>query len=284
MADPRQPDFLIIGAAKAATTWLQLCLQQQPSVFMPDPELHYFSRNHHLGAAWYHGHFADAPEGALIGEKSNSYFEQPEAMRRIKAELPDARLVLQLRNPIERAYSDYCMLYRRGEVDGRIERHFQPDSPFGDRFLKGGRYGHHLDLIDELFPDGQILILVYDDVLRRPNDHLERVRTFLDLPALTPIEGRVKDKTDAILPLPVRRALKGLKPAVAPFRDHRWFAWARNLFARELRYPPLTGDLHAWLRDYYADDIQTLGKRLGRDLTPWLANPSDRRAAGEGSG
>ena len=118
-------------------------------------------------------------------------------------------------------------------------------------------------------------------MLQQPADHLERVRAFLDLAALTPIETRVKDKTEAILPLPVRRVLKGLKPAVAPFRNRPWFSRARSLLARELRYPPLTRDLHAWLRDYYADDIQALGKRLGRDLTPWLANPSH---AGTGGG
>lgn len=276
MVDHVQPDFLIIGAAKAATTWLQLCLQEQSSVFMPDPETHYFSRNYHHGADWYDGFFADAPEGVLIGEKSNSYFEQPDAMQRIKTDLPEARLILQFRNPIERAYSDYCMLYRRGEVDARIEDHFKEDSPFGDRFLEGGRYGHHIDHIDSLFPAEQVLILVYDDVKARPAAHLDRVRTFLGLAELTPIDARVKDKTEAILPLPVRRVLKGLKPAVAPFREDRWFAWLRGLAAREIRYPVLTPSLHASLRDYYAKDIEKLARRLDRDLSPWLSDPSRR--------
>src|SRR5882672_5350922 len=46
-------DFLIIGATKSATTWLQQCLQQDPSIYMPDPELHYFSREFHRGDKWY---------------------------------------------------------------------------------------------------------------------------------------------------------------------------------------------------------------------------------------
>jgi len=279
-----QPDFLIIGAAKAATTWLQRCLQAQPSVFMPDPELHYFSREFHRAATWYNDAFAAAPEGVLIGEKSNSYFDQPEAMRRIRQHVPKAKLILQLRNPIERAYSDYCMLYRRGEVDARIERYFQPGGPtndrflgdqcLGDRFLEGGRYGRHLDQIDDLFPDEQILVVVYDDVLQHPDDHLAAIRDFLAIPALTPITTRVKDKTEAVVPPPMKRFLKRLKPVLSPYRGHPWFNKARKLVAREPRYPPLSPDLHAWLRDYYAEDIDQLARRLDRDLTAWLADPS----------
>ncbi len=266
MVEHVQPDFLIIGAAKAATTWLQRCLQAQPSVFMPDPELHYFSREYHRGADWFNSFFTEAPEGALTGEKSNSYFEQPEAMRRIKEHVPEAKLILQLRNPIERAYSDYCMLFRRGEVDAKIERYFQP----GERFLEGGRYGHHLDHIDDLFPTDQVLIVVYDDVRDQPAEHLARVRDFLGLTTLTPIESRVKDKNEAIVPAPIRKALKGLKPALAPYRNSAWFKRARGLIAKEPRYPALTPDLHDCLCNYYADDIETLARRLGRDLTPWL--------------
>ncbi len=276
MVEHSQPDFLIIGAAKAATTWLQRCLQAQPSVFMPDPELHYFSREYHRGAGWFNSFFAKAPKGAMIGEKSNSYFDQPEAMRRIKEHVPDAKLILQLRNPIERAYSDYCMLYRRGEVDAKIEHHFKP----GERFLEGGRYGHHLAHIDDLFPAEQLLLLVYDDVLKQPTEHLARVRDFLALEALTPIETKVKDKKEAVVPPPMRRALKSLKPAIAPYRNQTWFKKARDLIAKEPDYPALTPDLHARLRDYYVDDIKTLGRRLGRDLTPWLANPSNNRTGG----
>ncbi len=276
MVEYVQPDFLIIGAAKAATTWLQRCLQAQPAVFIPDPELHYFSREYHRGADWFNGFFDEAPEEAITGEKSNSYFDQPEAMRRIKEHVPGAKLILQLRNPIERAYSDYCMLYRRGEVGPEMELYFKP----GGRFLEGGRYGHHLGHIDDLFPAEQLLLLVYDDVLNQPTDHLAKVRDFLALEALAPVETKVKDKTEAIVPAPIRRTLKGLKPVLTPYRDQAWFKKARGLIAREPDYPTLTPDLHARLRDYYADDIETLGRRLGRDLTPWLLDPSNNDSTG----
>jgi hypothetical protein len=112
-------DFLIIGATKSATTWLQRSLKADPSVVMPtrDLELHYFSREFHRGSKWYLSHFPDRKEvGQVVGERSNSYLDTPQVAGRVHAALPHAKLVAQLRNPVDRAYSDYCMLYRRGEV------------------------------------------------------------------------------------------------------------------------------------------------------------------------
>ena len=66
-------NFLIIGAAKSATTWLQQTLQADPAVSMPDPELHYFSRFYDRGHNWYFDQFPKTEGKKLIGEKSNSY-------------------------------------------------------------------------------------------------------------------------------------------------------------------------------------------------------------------
>ena len=131
-------DFLIIGAAKSATTWLQRSLQADPAICMPDPELHFFSREFHRGNDWYFAQFPSHDVHQLVGEKSNSYLDCPQASPRIYSALPQAKLVAQLRNPVERAYSDYCMLYRRGEVGRDIELYLDPSNAVDSRFLAGG--------------------------------------------------------------------------------------------------------------------------------------------------
>ena len=68
-------DFLIIGATKSATTWLQKSLQADPLVSMPDPELHYFSREFSRGDDWYLSQFPARDDAFVVGEKSNSYLE-----------------------------------------------------------------------------------------------------------------------------------------------------------------------------------------------------------------
>ena len=131
-------DFVIIGAAKSATTWLQTQLQSDPSVYMPDPELHYFSREYARGTDWYLSQFAEGRRDKLVGEKSNSYLYVPEAAARLHRDVPQAKLIAQLRHPVERAYSSYCMLYRRGQVGGDIEKYLNPDLGESEQILKSG--------------------------------------------------------------------------------------------------------------------------------------------------
>ena len=137
-------DFIIIGAAKCATTWLQTQLQSDTAVYMPDPELHYFSREYTRGQDWYLSQFTEEGIGRTVGEKSNSYLDVPEAAVRLHRDLPQVKLIAQLRNPVERAYSDYCMLFRRGEVGADIEAHLDPSLAEDNRFLIGGHYASQL--------------------------------------------------------------------------------------------------------------------------------------------
>ena len=75
-------DFLIIGATKSATTWLQKSLQLDPAIYMPDPELHYFSREYSRGHDWYLDQFKPSRDYLIAGEKSNSYLDEPQAAAR----------------------------------------------------------------------------------------------------------------------------------------------------------------------------------------------------------
>lgn len=270
------PDFVIIGAAKSATTWLQRSLQSHPAIFMPDPELHFFSRAYDRGLAWYAAQFA-AGAMRLRGEKSNSYLDTPEAAARLHRALPRAKLIAQLRNPVERAYSDYCMLYRRGEVDGRIEQHLDVSQARFRRFVEGGRYAEQLQRFLDLYPREQLFVPLYDDVQRRPELVLNQACKFLGVPALPPdalLARRVKDKTAHMVPPALRRRLRPFKPLVHPMRGTWWFEKARALVARELRYPAMTPELRTRLVDYYSAEVERLGRMLGRDLSFWLSAPS----------
>ena len=267
-------DFLIIGAAKSATTWLQKSLQADPAVCMPGPEIHYFSREYHRGDAWYLAQFPPLERCRLVGEKSNSYLDCPDAAARIHAALPHVKLVAQLRNPVERAYSDYCMLYRRGEVSRDVERHLDPRKAASDRFLKNGMYYGQLRAYLEKYPADRLLILLYEDMKSAPAEHLARVRDFLGLPEATsplPLQDRVKDRTTAVIPPALKRCLGPFKPLVAPLRQTGIFRALRGVVARELKYPPLGEDLRARLVDFYAAETELLGKLMGRDLSAWLA-------------
>lgn len=270
----RLPDFVIIGATKAATTWLSYNLGAHPEVFLPSQELHYFSRFHDQGEDWYRAHFGGARSNQLIGEKSASYLPHPETPERLRQLLPRARLIAQLRNPIERAYSDYCMHYRRGEVSTDIARHLDPERTPIPRLLEDGFYHRHLTNFLRVFPSGQIKILLYDDIRRRPAEIFRDVCGYLgidDAVAPQAVERRVKDKDIPVVPPGARRALAPLKELVAPWRETRAFGALRSLIARRLQYPPLTPELRERLAAHYAADVARLSELLGRDLSMWTA-------------
>jgi hypothetical protein len=275
------PDFVIIGATKSATTWLLQNLQAHPDVFMPDPELHFFSREFERGAAWYRAQFAGAPPGRVIGEKSASYLPHPAVPTRLKALLPEARLIVQLRNPIERAYSAYCMHFRRGEVGEDIEHYLGDDSPHAERLRAGGLYFRHISRFLELFAREQLCVTLYDDLDRDPAGVLNRVRQHIGLATTEVgepvIELKVKDKAEPHVPLPARRLLAPLKSLVQPFRDHAWFRAARSTVARPIRYPALSLPVRDKLRTYYRDDVCSLSDLLGRDLSVWLDPPAEKK-------
>ncbi len=266
-------DFLVIGATKSATTWLQRSLQADPDVFMPDPELHYFSRELQLGDDWYLDQFAGAAPGQRIGEKSNSYLEDPQAAARIARSLPRARLVAQLRSPIERAYSDYCMMYRRGEVGRDVARYLDPRRPQETRLLSSGLYARQLNVYFDLFPAEQILVTFFEAVRARPAWQLAVVRAFLGLspgPDTGPIESKVKDKTTPMLSPWLRRFLGPAKPLVAPIRQSSIFRTVHSTLAAEIHYSPMPEDVRRRLVDYYAADVDALGRLIGLDLSGWL--------------
>jgi hypothetical protein len=272
MAEYRLPNFVIIGAAKAATTWLSYNLGAHPEVFLPTHELHYFSRFHHKGEDWYRAHFRDAQDTQLIGEKSASYLADAATPLRLQSLLPRARLIAQLRNPIERAYSDYCMHYRRGQVSTDIDRYLDPARTPIPRLLDHGFYHRQLMSFMRVFPPEQIRILLYDDIRQRPSEVFAGVCGFLGIDATVApqsVESRIKDKATPVLPPTARRLLAPLKDLVAPYRQTRAFAAVRGLFARTLRYPPLTPALRKRLAALYAEDVARLSELLGRDLSIW---------------
>lgn len=271
----RLPDFIIIGAAKAATTWIANQLRARPDVFMPGPEPHYFSRGYDRGEQWYRAWFADSHPDQLVGEKSADYLADRQVAARIARLVPDAQIVVQLRNPVDRAYSDYCMLFRRGTVNGEIQKFLGSQDNPQPRFLNDGLYNQHLGRFLDHFPAANVKIILYENIRTAPDEVVRNVNGFLGLPDLgndLQLVERANVKDAPLLPLAMRRTLAPAKRLVAPLRSKRWFKAIHGALAKELPYPVLSQDLKQSMRDFYAKDIEGLGSLLQRDLSHWLSD------------
>ena len=265
-------DFLIIGAAKCATTWLQYQLQADPSVYMPDPELHFFSREFDKGQNWYLNQF-EVPENVnIIGEKSNSYLSDPNAAQRIHKILPDIKLVVQLRNPIERAYSDYCMLFRRGSVGPDIEYYLDPNKSAGERCIHDGIYAPQIQTFLDFYERSSLLILDFDGIAQNPEGQMNALREHLGLDAGLAIQTsckKVKDKTVNRIPPNIRKKLGWLKPIVKPFRETKTFKAAWSTLSKASEYPELTPKLRGALSEFYQPYIRQLELMTDHSKAHW---------------
>ncbi len=276
------PDFLIIGAAKSATTWLAARLDTHPGIHISRTEIHYFSRHHARPIAWYEAHFQAIVDEGLLGENSNTYLYTEEAPRRIQRALPEVRLVCVLRNPTERAYSGYCMQFEKGRVSGRIEDYLEPDSGGsvgGVDFLSQGLYARHIERFHHFFDASRVKVMFYDDLLVSSSAFLGEVLDFLrvDPSLLPPADGApVNVRRASTYPALLRKAAAGMEasPAVKLcLQKVLARPWGRRLkerlASRQVHYPPLSRELEEKLVAYYAPDVSELESLIGRDLSGW---------------
>jgi hypothetical protein len=184
---PRGPDFIGIGAQRTGSSWIYACLYEHPDLCVPLKEINFFSRerNWSRGFEWYEGISADCPPAALAGEFSTSYLTDSETPGRIRSRYPAARLIVSLRNPVDRAYSNYLNDIVAGVVS--------PATGFSEalrshpEYLEGGRYAHYLSNYLELFPREQLLVSIFDEARRDPLTAVQKIYRFLGVdPAFRP--------------------------------------------------------------------------------------------------
>jgi hypothetical protein len=194
------PNFLIIGAQKSGTTSLYRYLQAHPDVYMPrhkEPDFFVAERRWNNGLDWYQSLFADAGDARAIGEASTSYTMHPHysgVPARIAATLPDVRLIYVLRNPIERARSDY--LHYRYPPDSQSWDYFEPERRPIERalfenplYLDTSRYAMQLEQYLEVLPRDRILLLTTEDLGSARRQTVHRAYEFLGLdPAKGPAD------------------------------------------------------------------------------------------------
>jgi hypothetical protein len=211
------PDFMVIGTKRGGTTSLYNYLLAHPNVGPLFPAvanikgIHFFDRKFLKGPAWYRSHFPTvlsrflAP-GRLVGEASPYYLASPGAPRRARSLVPDTKLIVLLRNPVERAYSHYKERRRNGveplEFDeairreeerlaGELERmHDDPDYvSFAHEhysYLRQGIYLPQLQSWMAEYPRDQFCILRSEDFFKDPGATYGQVLRFLELPPWQP--------------------------------------------------------------------------------------------------
>ena len=243
------PDFLIIGAQKAGTTALYAYLRRHPDITGPSwKEVSFFDRHYARGEAWYRGNFPNALRArGLVGEASPSYLFHPLAPERVAALVPAARLIVLVRNPVDRAFSHYqhevalgreplsfedALAAEEDRLQGedarlRADPRYFSSEWWSHTYKARGRYAEQLEHWLEVFPRKQLLVLPSEDLLGEPERAHAQVLEFLCAP------------------------------------PHRLNTYPR-VFERQ--YEGMKPETRAKLADYFAEPNRRLYELLGRDL------------------
>ncbi|MEG3877230.1 tetratricopeptide repeat protein [Microcoleus sp. herbarium7] len=191
------PNFIIIGSQRCGTTSLYTYLAQHPQILTPiKKEMDFFSWHFGRGIDWYLAHFPPIPEGEqfLTGEASPSYFDYREAPERLYSAFPEVKLIVLLRNPVDRAISQFYRLsdlkwegrsLDRAISDEVARLNRNPEYIIGEEpgnYLARGRYIEFIKNWLDFFPREQLLILQSEDLYAGAADTVEQVLEFLDLP------------------------------------------------------------------------------------------------------
>lgn len=233
-------DFIIAGVQRGGTSALHSYLSQHPRIFLPkQKELHFFD-NEKLD--WdtpdygiLHAHFRGKSHGQIVGEATPIYVFWEPAIGRIHRYNPRIQLIVTLRDPVERAYSQWAMRVERfGETQSFSEAVRNPSGGPRRSYVERGLYAAQIERLAAAFPDRQLLFLRSEDLRNNHRDVLDAICRFLGV--------------DRFAPYP--------QPAIV------------NLVAGASQ-PPMTEDDRAFLARIYRDDTLRTQALTGLDLSRW---------------
>jgi len=303
------PDFLIVGAARSGTTFLVYLLQQHPRIFFPAvKEPMFFSLYEQEKVIIdvrtgrkvdyavenldnYLQLFKGAKKGQLIGEASTWYLYFYEAtlanIAKVYGQAMDRlKVIILLRNPVERAWSHYWLKRRNGEeslsfdqaisasvVAERREKNYTP----GFDYLEYGKY--FLRVKAYLDSEAKTKVIIYEDLLKDKEKLMKELFLFLGVEPVSltkyqqlrvNVAGRPKNRLSAFLGRLVYQphALKSSMKALMPYH---WRArWKNRLASSLFIKESIPEEWRLKLVEFYRDDVHQLGALLNRDLTFWL--------------
>jgi hypothetical protein len=268
-------NFIGLGAQKSGTSWAYTCLYEHPEICAPIKEIHFFSRpRFEKGREWYENHFRKCGEQKLKGEFSTSYLYSAEASARIKDMYPDAKLIAILRNPVDRALSQYRNSIKSGEINEATP--FKMFLKQEKSVVEQGQYFGQLQRYIGLFPQQQLLVLIYEDIRKDPKLFMKKIYQFLGIDdsfeasmlnsevniARTPRSvglGRIMHHTSEYL-----RSI-GLDSFVHAVRKTGLPNFVHLLNTKDSN--PIKEIDRSALAPYFIEDTQKLSVLLGRNLT-----------------
>jgi hypothetical protein len=272
------PNFFIVGAARAGTTSLYQYLRRVSGIYMSAlKEPRYFCADRELELSApapirsqrkYLRLVADAKNATVVGEASPQYLCDPDAPRLIHEAVPDARILMSLRDPVERTFSHY-LLHRRMGVQSLPAR----EALRRDFYLREGRYARPVQRYRELFGSERVKVLIFEEFVHDARKGVNDVLAFLGIDAEPPDSvGEIHNafaKPRGLLAALIYQNNSLRAAARALFSDRLRRSARERILLKQTDKPALPDETRRFLQEMYRDDVLNLEQILGRPL-PWF--------------
>ena len=272
----RLPAFIGVGPPRTATTWLHQALKDRVALPEGTKETNFFLWQYDKGLEWYASLFRNCAAGVPMGEFSPSYFALSAVRERIAADIPDCKIIITLRDPVERLYSHYRKGHEQAHFFGTFEECLEsrPD------LLDWSRYARHVCDWYDSFGRENVLVLIHDELKRNPQEFLNRVTQFIGIEPIS-LAGvpSDSDRVNAVSEMPRSRYLALLARTVRDGLERRGAfgvirmldraGMRRILFGGGRPFPPLRPETEARLRREFEAEVEQLEHLLGRSLPQW---------------
>lgn len=304
------PSFYLIGAQKSASSFLHECLREHPGITMPRDETPFFEDPYYDPArlAEFEAQFDSVPREDLIGIKRPDYLARRECPARIAELVPDAKFLLVLRNPIERAVSAYYWYVKQGYIpvlpieqglNNILNGSYKSTYPKSQEIIEYGFYARHINRYVQYFSNDQLFIALHEDFKSDPWLTLKKVYSYLGVDETQQPKALTKRPKTTIYSLNRLKWLGLRNPYIHNYQYYgenmvtltprrgafsttvkAFFFLVDRAFLAPLfkdSRPELSEDLQHRLLDLYHDDILGVEAFLGRNLTNWKRVPSEAK-------
>lgn len=266
----RELNFIFVGPQRTGTTWLYEHLMEHPDLCFPKDvkETMFFDRHFEKGMDWYLSYFSGCTSGQWCGEVAPTYFDDEDVPLRIKNQFPNCKVVISLRNPVERARSLYQYHYQKG----RVKDSFSDAIKTKPDILTSGYYKTHLKRWFSSFDEEQILVISLEDIKANPNFLLKKLCDFLEVDkdklSDQPVERERSNPIQSPRFYSLTKIGMQLVNKLHSLRLH-WIvniakkAGLKNLlFAKNGEKPGLTSEEEKFLRAEYAPHIEFVNSKF----------------------
>lgn len=290
-----KPNFFIVGAAKAGTSSLWAMLKQHDQVFMPADELNkepaYFSNKGQQCLREYLSLFSGATTmHKCIGEASTAYLTDINAARAIHAFNPDSKIIISIRNPINRAYSLYNWMVQEGyewaskfenalileekRKFKRMPNFFEPEYYWNYMYFSSGLYYEQIKRYIDLFKKN-VLIIEFEKMIREPEDNFRVICNFLEIKQQRIQIKKENASKQVFCPHILFFLIKKFSIFVNRFKKVRGKNHRDRLVQCivSIKNPEkINNNTRFFLRKKYENDIKKLEELIDLELSSWLEN------------